>query len=572
MRLLALLLTLAMVAAACSGDGDTATGDTATGDDAAADDSGGDDDGGDDGGDDDPEPEPAEEEAVDLGNVEVDEEAASCANEEVFVPGEFNPGPGLTMANSLLLSSGLNPHNDQAPAGFSHYTFPFESLVRQDPVDGSVVPWVARCWEASDAGDQLTFFLNEGITFHDGAPLDAAAVVANVEFIQTAGPPEVLPPVAGQLAMVESVEAIDDLTVQFNLSGPGETLLLSGLIRNSGFLVSPNALGSAGANPIGSGPYVVDSVNADNSEIEFVANENYWRPQDVGLETVRFLGGVADQARLDGLNAGQFDAAVISNNQVDLVPAATQNTTVRIGFVVADWTGETIPALANRDVRCAAAAALNRVGIQEAGGNPAESAVKQFAASPTDYAFIDDLDSPDFDLELAQSLIDGSGEDASSIVFSNRHLPATFWPVVSSAFSGALAEIGITMNNEVLDPPAGSEMFANLARGDSPIQIIAFNEPNALQSLIARTGGGGLNPSGVSPDGVTELVNEARGLSFEEGEAAVAEAWQIMIEECVFIMNNILTTSIGHQTSVTGLNHARALPVTFWPQGVRNDG
>ena len=567
MRLIALLLALAMIAAACSGGGDSGDSDTATGDDVVTDD-------GDDGGDDEPDPEPEEEEeeAVDLGNVEVDEEAASCANEDVFVPGDFNPGPGLTMAQSLLLSSGLNPHNDQAPAGFSHYTFPFESLVRQDPVDGSVVPWLARCWEASDAGDQLTFFLNEGITFHDGEPLDAAAVVANVEFIQTAGPPEVLPPVAGQLAMVESVEAIDDLTVQFNLSGPGETLLLSGLIRNSGFLVSPNALGSAGANPIGSGPYVVSSVNADSSEIEFVANENYWRPQDVGLETVTIIGGVADQARLDGLNAGQFDAAVISNNQVDLVPESTGNTTVRIGFVVADWTGETVPALANRDVRCAAAAALNRVGIQEAGGNPPESAVKQFAASPTDYAFIDDLDSPDFDLELAQSLLDGSGEDVSSIEFTNRHLPATFWPVISSAYSGALASVGITMNNEVLDPPAGSEMFANLARGDSPIQIIAFNEPNALQSLIARTGTGGLNPSGVSPDGVTDLVNEARGLSFEEGEEAVAEAWQIMIEECVFIMNNILTTTIGHQSSVTGLEHARALPVTFWPQGVRNDG
>ena len=103
MRLIALLLALAMIAAACSGGGDSGDSDTATGDDVATDD-------GDDGGDDEPDPEPEEEEeeAVDLGNVEVDEEAASCANEDVFVPGDFNPGPGLTMA----------------PVSYTHLTLP----------------------------------------------------------------------------------------------------------------------------------------------------------------------------------------------------------------------------------------------------------------------------------------------------------------------------------------------------------------------------------------------------------------------------------------------------------------
>ena len=111
-------------------------------------------------------------------------------------------------------------------------------------------------------------------------------------------------------------------------------------------------------------------------------------------------------------------------------------------------------------------------------------------------------------------------------------------------------------------------MFANLIEGNYPIQIIAFNEPNALMSLIARTGGAAFNPSGVSPDGVDELVASAKTKSFEEGEADVIAAWKIMIEECIFIVNNVLTTTVGHDTDVSGVFHTGGVPISFWPHGV----
>jgi len=512
-------------------------------------------------------PEPAEEETV--GDVEIDEEAANCASAVELEVGDYNPGPPLTFANSIALGTGYNPHNDQGPANFSYYGWVFEGLVRQDS-DGTIVPWLAKCWEVSDTGDTVTFFLHEGVTFHDGAPLDAEAVKANVEFVKTAGPPEVIPPVGGQMGIVDTVEVVDELTVQFNLAGPGEVLLLSGLIRNSGFLVSPASLGSAGANPIGTGPYMVDSVNADNTEVNLAGYDGYWQPQLVGAESVVITAVIDAQARVDGLNAGQFDTAVINTNQSSDVPAFSEAPTVRIGFVVADWTGETVPALANRDVRCAMGQALNRVGIQEAFGSPAESAINQFAVSPDDYAYIADLDVADFDIEAAQAAFEATGE--AGFTFQNGHLPFNFWPVVSSAYSGALAELGITMENEALDPPSGGEMFARLAAGQYPVQIIAFNEPNALMSLIARTGGASFNPSGVSPDGVDELVASARAKSFEDAEADVAAAWEIMLEECVFIMQQALSTAVGFQSNVTGVVHTTGVPISYWPHGVRKDG
>ncbi len=554
LRIVAVLLGFVLVATACGGNGDdddeadppavdASESESATDDESEEDD----------------EPEA-------LGNVEVDEEAASCATAIELEVGDYNPGPALNTGISVALGTGFNPHNDQAPAQFSWYGWVFEGLVRQD-TDGTVVPWLAKCFETNEAGDVITFFLHEGVTFHDGSPLNAEAVKANIDFIKNGEPPQVLPPVTGQLAIVDSVEVIDDLTVQFNLTGPGEALLLSGLIRNSGFLVSPAALGNAGEMPYGTGPYTVASTNADNTVAELEAFEGYWQPQLVGAEAVT-LNAVPDaQARVDGLNAGQFDIVVINAPQVDAVPAFTSNDTVRVGFVVADWTGEQIPALANRDVRCAMGQALNRVGIQEAFNLPPETANNQFASGPDDYAYIDDLDVADFDLEAAQAAFEATGEDGFE--FTNGHLPFGFWPNVSSAWSGALAELGITMNNEALDPPSGGEMFARLAQAQYPVQIIAYNEPNALMSLIARTGDAAFNPSGVSPEGVDELVASARTKSFEDGEAEVAEAWKIMLEECIFIIQQTLPTFIAHGENVEGVEHVTGLPITYWPHGVR---
>ena len=506
-----------------------------------------------------------DDEADDLGQMVV-AEAANCA-EEMAAPerGTFAPSGDFSFAISLGVNS-LNPHDDQTPATFTYYSWIYEGLVRQE-ADGSVVPWLAQCWETSGDGSEVTFYLHEGITFHDGAPFNADAVVANVEFVKTAGPPQVIPPVAGQLGIVDTVEAIDEHTVKFNLTGPGEILLLSGLIRNSGLMVSPASLGNAAAAPVGTGPYEWARSNPDFTQNDLVANAGYWQPGLVGLETVRLEVAIDQVARLDSFNAGQYDAAVVLLNDLDrmLTGDITTNFTVRIGFVVADWTGEQIPQLANREVRCAMAQALNRQGIQAQLNDP-DSVNNQFATGPSDYAYIDDLDVPEFDIEAAKARFAATGEEG--FTFTNGHLPSGFWPVLSSAWGTALAELGITMQNEALDPPNGGEMFGRLARGAHPVQIIPFNEPNALMSLVARTGEAGFNPSKVSPDGVVDLVTAARGKNFDAGEADVAAAWKIMLEECIFIINNTLTTVVAYQDGVEGVHHTQGIPIHFWPHGV----
>src|SRR5688500_16821112 len=55
----------------------------------------------------------------------------------------------------------------------------FETLVALKPGTTEPEPGLATEWEANEAGTTWTFQIREGVTFHDGEPLNAEAVCAN---------------------------------------------------------------------------------------------------------------------------------------------------------------------------------------------------------------------------------------------------------------------------------------------------------------------------------------------------------------------------------------------------------
>lgn len=56
-----------------------------------------------------------------------------------------------------------------------------EGLMRFKPGSADVEPWLAEHYTVSDDGLTYTFYLRQGITFHDGTPFNADAVVFNFE-------------------------------------------------------------------------------------------------------------------------------------------------------------------------------------------------------------------------------------------------------------------------------------------------------------------------------------------------------------------------------------------------------
>ena len=91
---------------------------------------------------------------------------------------------------------------------------------------GGVDPQLAESWEVSADGLTWTFYLKQGVKFHNGSELTASDVAFSMNRILEIG--EGLAYVF--LGTVESATAVDDYTVEFKLTAPSGLFLIS-LIR-----------------------------------------------------------------------------------------------------------------------------------------------------------------------------------------------------------------------------------------------------------------------------------------------------------------------------------------------------
>lgn len=149
------------------------------------------------------------------------------------------------------------------PAAQLSRAFTLEGLVRLD-ADGRHSPNLAESWEWEDAGQTLLLNIREGVSFHDGTPLDATT--ATDALSEALGDPET---VSNYWALrdIDAVRAEAPYRVAVTLSAPS-TFVLDALEvplgRNSG--------------TIGTGPYkLVDPTSSATGGpvVELVRFEDY---------------------------------------------------------------------------------------------------------------------------------------------------------------------------------------------------------------------------------------------------------------------------------------------------------
>src|SRR5262245_36070390 len=66
----------------------------------------------------------------------------------------------------------LDPHRATSTLSLQVWSLIYNTLLATDK-DGNPVPNVAQSWTVNNAGTQYTFKLHDGVTCHDGSPLDA---------------------------------------------------------------------------------------------------------------------------------------------------------------------------------------------------------------------------------------------------------------------------------------------------------------------------------------------------------------------------------------------------------------
>ncbi len=224
-----------------------------------------------------------------------------------------------------------------------------EPLVRYSADGARPEPALATAWATRDAR-RWTFTLRDGVRFHDGAPFDADAVLANLASI------------ARVRAFPGVAERVGSHVVVITLDRPNAALLAT-LSQPFFAMQSPRELARGGSLPVGTGPFRL--VAAKDTGVHLEAHRGYWRgaPRLARLVFPRFAD---DRALFEGLLAGQVDVApAVSHDHIERLRA-------RDDVVLQARTGGNIaflslnnerPPLDDRRVRLAIAQAIDRAAL-----------------------------------------------------------------------------------------------------------------------------------------------------------------------------------------------------------------
>jgi peptide/nickel transport system substrate-binding protein len=198
-----------------------------------------------------------------------------------------------------------------------------ERLTRLDD-QGKPVPSLALSWTHSDDFKTWTYKLRPGVTFQDGTPFNAEAVVFNV---QRQLDPNNHCRCAAYIGFIDHVEATDPLTVVYHLKFPQPNLpALSAPATANNSIQSPKAIQTMGAaynrHPVGTGPFRLKSWQSGD-RIVLERNPDYWDKGRPYLDEVVVRPMPDNTARFASLEAGETD--IIWTDRAEDILKAKQN-------------------------------------------------------------------------------------------------------------------------------------------------------------------------------------------------------------------------------------------------------
>jgi peptide/nickel transport system substrate-binding protein len=188
-----------------------------------------------------------------------------------------------------------------------------------------VVPMLATAYRW-DNPTTLVLTLRDGVRFHDGERMDAAAVVYSLNRHATfQGSFR-----RSELSIMEKAEAVDPLTVRITLRAPSAAFL-SVLTDRSGMILSPRAAEAAGREfglrPVCSGPFrFVERVAQSRIVVERFAE--YWNPSAIHLDRITYLPIPDNNARIANVQSGAVEFA--ERMEPDHVEMVARNNRLRV--------------------------------------------------------------------------------------------------------------------------------------------------------------------------------------------------------------------------------------------------
>lgn len=428
--------------------------------------------------------------------------------------------------------------------------------------DGVAQPYLAESIEpVDDTFMAWDITLREGITFHDGAPLDADALLVNLQqvMIESALTKNVFRP-------VESVEVTGPLTVRVNLKTPWAHL--PGVLANqTGFIVSPTMYETDNTTePLGTGPFVYESWEPD---VEFVAKryEDYWQSDAEGnklpyLDQVTFHPTPDATSRLQALEAG--DLSLIQSQSATQIEDF-ENGDIPGGITVlldeSEGTEEnvifncTTGVFSDPALRRAAAHAVDRQSMVDDlfGG------IYVVANGPfgEDSGWGQATEYPGYDPELATEEVDAwkaaNGGSAPSVTVSV--LPGTENDLIARYLQEQWEAVGFDVEIATLEEAAGTSAMVS---GDFEALIFSFwdrPDPDGLYHYwYGDPESSLLNFANYESQTVNDALDKARAIeNRDERQAEYQKIWDEFAAEVPMLFLYHVRWALAFQDSIYGV-------------------
>ena len=198
----------------------------------------------------------------------------------------------------------------------------YDTLMRIDPATKQFVPQLAESITSNTDGSEFTLKLRANTKFSDGTAYDAAAVMWGLKRHVTFGSA-----FAGQVSAIKEYTVVDPQTLKLTLTSPWPNFPYV-LSNAPGMIPSPTAFRAVcpdetqhprncaafGLKPTGAGPFVVESVKANEATV-LKRNTTYWNGAPY-LESVRFVFIAGAQGTYDALKTNTLQVGFLREAQV----------------------------------------------------------------------------------------------------------------------------------------------------------------------------------------------------------------------------------------------------------------
>lgn len=421
----------------------------------------------------------------------------------------------------------------------------YEGLLRKNATgsEEEFTPLLATDWATSEDGLTWTFNIREGVTFHDGEELNADAVKKSIEAAKDHGGASFI------WAPLESVEVVDDYTVDFKLAYPAPMDIIAASTYGA-WIVSPAALDAAADDPeffdggvtAGTGPYTVTDYTP-GSEVVLEAFNGYWNEDAAPYYTTVDVSITADAVTAQQmLTSGEIDlATTLPMENIESVAEQTggEVRTANSPFNFLAYFNTTREPLDDPTVRQALSYAIPYDDLIEVGAYGYGSQSRGPAPKGI-FPYNEDGPQYNYDLDKAQSLLEEAGHadgfELTLTYASENPSEARFVPLIKDSF----AQIGVDVTvraelfnqqweNAKADPESAQDIFVVYYWPTySDAGVDNFN------SFFRYTDEPFFNLSYWKNEEYNALLDEAGELTGTDRDAAQAkydEAAQILFEE-----------------------------------------